>query len=67
MSWYRLPTLTKRLFAPISFAAASARLATCKEWLKVPGAFSDKRLNCFDFVSENSNNVISETKPIDFS
>ena len=39
MSWYRAPTLAKRELAPTSFAAASAKFATLKEWLKVPGAF----------------------------
>ena len=61
------PALINKALAPISRAPISARLATCKECWKVPGASSDNLLSNGLLVSVNSNNETSDTKENIFS
>ena len=61
MSWCNAPTLLNSAFAPILSAHAYARLATFKEWWKVPGASYESFFNKPEFVSDNSSNETSET------
>ena len=54
-------------FPPISSMPSSAKLATCIECWKVPGASADNLLNKGLFVSDNSKSEISETNEKIFS